>query len=411
MCTAPNSLSDGQSVACRKCWQCLEHRVDNWVGRCIAESKTTVGPSVFITLTYGRDEHGNESHARAAILTYSDVQKYFKQLRNRGLKFRYLVAGEIGAKKGRTHWHIIVFFQKALPDGFWDYGCNSWHRAKREDPVFVPVVWFQKFNEPCWPHGFSQWDRLHMGRTKGGVRYACKYIHKDVDDVAAQSKLCMSKAPPLGAYYFEQRAQRFVDEGISPQDPFYAFPDEARRVSDGKPIRFRLAGKSAELFAQHFIDKWRAQRPGRHWPHSEFIEEYEDRATRAEWDRESEALEERIRPIRRWAFDPPIGYADKDIHASEHGPMVKTPDGPIWYGPDENGVRAWRSEIPSEAKRLPQRFLPELGPPMTPYGWVEHLSERCVFWITRSSAYLGRYKHGRLPSLDGKPVWLRTIKR
>ena len=410
MCISPNLLSDGQSVACRKCWQCLEHRVDNWVGRCIAESKTSVA-SAFITLTYGRDEHGNESHARAAILTYSDVQKYFKQLRNRGLKLRYLVVGELGSAKGRTHWHIIVFFQKTLPDGFWDYGGNSWHRAVRDEPVWVPLVWNQRFNEPCWPHGFSQWETLAKGTAKGSVRYACKYINKDVDDPAAQSKLCMSKRPPIGAHYFEMRAQKFIDEGISPQDSFYIFAEEATRKSDGKPIRFRLAGKSADLFAQHFIDKWRAQRPGQHWPHSDFIEEYEDRATREEWDREGEALEERIRPVRRWAFDPPFGYADKDIQASEHGPMVKTPDGPLWYGPDSEGKRAWRNVIPSEEKRFPHRFLPEPRPPMTQLGWVEHLSERGVFWISRSSAYLGQYKVAHLPSVDGKTVWLRSIKR
>jgi len=406
MCNAPNLLSDGQSVACRKCWQCLEHRVDNWVGRCIAESKTSVA-SAFITLTYGRDEHGNESHARSATLTYSDVQKYFKQLRNRGLKLRYLVVGELGSAKGRAHWHIIVFFQKTLPDGFWDYGGNSWHRPVRDEPVFVPLVWNKRFNEPCWPHGFSQWEPLAKGTAKGSVRYACKYINKDVDDPAAQSKLCMSKAPPIGAYYFEQLAQKYVDDGIAPQDPFYSFPDEARR-KNGDVIRFRLAGKSADLFAQHFIDKWRSLRAG-HWPHSEFIDEYEDRTTRAEWDREAQALEERIRPIRRWQFDPPVGFVDRDIVASQWGPMIKTPDGPIWYGPDKTGKRAWRNVHPDEAKRLPHRFLPELGPRMTQLGWVEKLSAECVFWISLGSGSPGRWKTARTKTDEGKPVWLRSL--
>lgn len=185
MCISPNLLSDGQSVACRKCWQCLEHKIDNWVGRCIAESKTSVA-SAFITLTYGRDEHGNESHVRAAVLTYSDVQKYFKQLRNRGVKLRYLVVGELGSAKGRAHWHVLVFFPKTVPDGFWDYGRNSWHPAVREQPVWVPIVWNQRFNEPCWAHGFShwtlmsdaEWQRGDDGSAEGSVRYACKYHHQ-----------------------------------------------------------------------------------------------------------------------------------------------------------------------------------------------------------------------------------------
>lgn len=424
MCLSPNLLSDGTSTSCRKCWQCLEHRVDNWVGRCIAESKTCA-VSVFITLTYGRDEHGNESHARAAILSYSDVQTYFKQLRNRGLKFRYLVVGEVGSAKGRTHWHVICFFKEALPAGFWDYGGNSWHRPRRKQPEFVPLVWFKRFNEPCWPHGFSQWETLHNGSAKGGVRYACKYINKDVDDPAAQSKLCMSKNPPIGAEYFELRAQKFVDEGIAPQDPFYTFPDEARRKG-GEVIIFQLANKSSDLFCENFIRKWRGFPPigyegppsvprGWHYPESEYVQEYEDRICREEWDREAEALEERIRPARRWPFDPPMGYTDRDIVWAQHpddpfgqgAPCVRTPEGPLFYGPNEEGKRAWRNVLPAkiEAKVAPRRDLPLR---LTQFQWVEKLAPRYVFWMTSACSGWGRWKLAKVQPTEGAKVWLRS---
>lgn len=413
MCISPSLLSDGTTVGCRKCWQCLEHKVDDWVGRCIAESKLSVA-AMSITLTYGRDEDGNESHARSAILTYSDVQKYVKQLRKRGLKVRYFAVGEMGSKKGRSHWHVLAFFQNALPDGFWDYGANSWHRAKRVQRVWVPLVWHKRFNEPCWPHGFSHWEPIVKGHAKGSVRYACKYINKDFGDNAAQSKLAMSKLPPLGARYFEQRAQKFVDEGISPPDGFYTFPDEARR-KNGDIIRFRLDGKSADLFCQHFIDKWRSQRGG-HWPHSDYIEEYEDRITRAEWDREAQALEERIRPARRWPFNPPLGYADIDIRVGNHpddpfgagSPMVITPDGPLWYGSDKEGKRAWRSVPPVAIKPTVQQ-VPIAQRRLTQLQWVEHLAPRWVFWISMSVAGRGRYKLAKTLHDNGKPVWLRSM--
>lgn len=318
----------------------------DWVGRCIAESKTSVG-ATSITLTYGRDDDGNVSHERAAILTYSDVQKYFKQLRNRGFPCRYLVTGEMGSKKGRSHWHGIVFWQKAIPTVMTDYGGNSWHPAIRETPVYVSIPVDKRFNEPCWPHGFSHWEPVRPGHVRGSIAYACKYIHKDVNDLAAQSKLAMSKRPPIGAAYFEQRAQKYVDEGISPQDRFYQFPNEATQ-KNGTPLRFRLAGKSADLFCQHFIDKWRAQRPGQHWPHSDWLEEYEDRMTRDEWDRDSE-FAPALRPLdRRWPMQPPFGFSDGDIQwdPRAEAPRVKTDAGYLWYGPDAEGrKRAWRNVV------------------------------------------------------------------
>ncbi len=403
MCISPNLLSDGTLVACRKCWQCLEHRVDDWVGRCIAESKYCVA-SAFITLTYGRDAQGNESHERAAILTYSDVQKYMKQLRNRGLPCRYFAVGEYGSEKGRAHWHILAFFQEAIPSGWDDWGKNSWCPEPREAPEWVPHVWDKRFNCPVWPHGFSHWTKIQKGHAKGSIRYACKYINKDIGDGMAQAKYAMSKQPPLGARYFEDRAQKFVDEGISPPDQFYTFPDEARR-KNGEIVRFRLEGKSLDLFCQHFIDKWRAQRGG-HWPHSPFLDEYEDRKTLENWDREGEALEQRIRPAQRWPFAPPFGYEDKDIHWGDHGPQVKTETGCKWYGPNKEGKNAWQDVIPTSVWREKLQHLPKSGflaPARTLSQVRDHIESR-VFWMKQTSDGLGRWML-ETNQANGEPAW------
>lgn len=382
MCISPTVLNDGQTAACRKCWQCLEHRVDNWVGRCIAESKTST-VACFITLTYGRDENDNVSHARAAILTYSDCQKYFKQLRNRGLKFRYFVVGEVSEKNTmRAHWHIIVFFQEDLPDGFWDYGGNSWHPEKRETPVFVPLVWDKRFNEPCWPHGTSQWETLRNGSAKGSVRYACKYINKDVDDPSAQSKLCMSKTPPLGARYFELRAKRFVEEGVAPQDPIYTFSNEARRKTDGKPIKFRLANKSSDLFCENYILEWRGlpkpwgrQGPpiftGRpwHYPESEYVQEFEDRMNSNVFVADPEFLEW-YKEQKQWR---------KDDTANE----VKRQ--PAYITKTEWFAAKYRRTRLADAPLRDPLF---------------------VLWIP--SPQKGRWKIAKAYEENGKPVWLKS---
>lgn len=376
-----------------------------------------------MTLTYGRDAEGNESHERAAILTYSDCQKFFKNMRKRGLKFRYLIVGEVGSKKGRTHWHVIVFFEHTLPTSFMDYGMNSWHRERRKEPVSVPMRYNVRYNNPLWPHGFSQWDPLHYGHEKGGVRYACKYINEDVDDDASQSKLCMSKNPLLGAVYFDKRAKKMVDEGVSPQDAFYTFPNQARR-KNGDIVRFQLAGRSLELFIENYIRRWEGYPPylyegppsmhrAKHWPYSQMIEDYLDKKTRQEWDRETHELVERIRPARRWPFDPPKGFQDRDIEWGEHGPFVKKESQRLYYGPNKEGKNAWQKSIPTSvwtASRTPRK-KPYVEP-LTPY---QHLLrfEHQIEWLPPSNA-LGRWKVAKIQPVNGKiakPVWLHSLMR
>lgn len=403
MCNSANKLADGSLVACRKCGQCRSNRIDEWAGRCIAESKTSVATS-FITLTYGRDEEGNESHARAAILTYSDVQKYFKQLRNRGYPCRYLMVGELGSKKGRAHWHGIVFWQEHVPQTMTDYGRNSWHREEREVPVEVPIVWDKRFNEPCWPHGFSQWSAIKYNYEKGSVNYVCKYINKDVDDPTAQSKLAMSKKPPIGTAYFIERARKFVDARIAPQDPFFQFPGQARR-QNGNVINFMLRGKLEEIFCEEFICLWRGlparsvygpvQRIGRHYPASQYIEEYEDRMLR-KGSGEYEYLGRRA------------GEKYYERHPNEalggHLPW-RDEDRIDVIDPYQDRYQG-ASEEAAERLRVESRHAPQ--PNMTRLGWVEKLANRGVFWISTSVTSRGRYSLVKHPGRD-KPVWMRSL--
>lgn len=381
MCLEPLHLRDGTQARCRKCWQCKRDRIDGWVGRCIAESRTSA-QAIFITLTYGRDENGNESHERSSILTYTDVQKFIKNMRKRGIRFRYIVVGEVGSKKGRTHWHIIIFLKEKLPETQKDFGRNSWHREKRDSPVEVPQLYYTRYNNPLWPHGFSQWDPLHYGYEKGGVRYACKYINKDVDDPEAQSKLAMSTQPPIGSEYFARMAKRLVEEGVAPQDPYYSFPNHARRWNGGV-IMFKLEGRSSELFRENYILEWRGlPKPwgmhgppvntGRPWhfPSSDYVEEHEDKLN-------SEMLDN-----------------DEDFV--------------LWY----KEYKRCRKDETKIGEVKEQTFL-------TRKEWLQALSNRVrvhvgilhplfVLWL-HGSAATGRYKKAKLQKQSSGPaVWLKS---
>lgn len=245
MCITPTTLANGKQVSCRYCWQCVERATNDWVGRCIAESKTSVATHS-ITLTYGPDESGNEDHLRARLLTYSDVQKYLKYLRADGFPVRYLAVGEYGSTKGRAHWHLIVFWQDKVPE----------HQLNK------------RFNEKHWPHGFSHWE-LPQAHA---VRYVCKYIRKEMGPGLKQGHFSMSKKPPLGAKYLSDLAGRYVAQGLAPQDLEYRFSESRDR--QGKKQRYVMSGVTADMFLQSFLDQWREAHGTRWWPNSELVNDF-----------------------------------------------------------------------------------------------------------------------------------------
>lgn len=280
MCGTPNLLPDGTLVACRDCRQCRDNRVNDWVGRCIAESRTAKAASV-VTFTYGGGDH-----ERAAVLTYSDMQKCFKIFRKRGYPLKYFAVGEYGSVKGRTHWHVIIYWlEKVYPhidcDGNaqGDFGqiaarplYKRWDGTERMfSPPHVsrPDQPYRYF-DTVWPHGHMVWDKPDVK----AIKYACKYLNKDVGGAEKQFHMAMSKKPPLGHEYFQQLAGQSVAAGLSPQDLFYEF-DEARNT-DGKKTRFMMQSVTAKNFLDGFISQWERRYGNDRWPYSDLVQDHID---------------------------------------------------------------------------------------------------------------------------------------
>lgn len=283
MCKSPTKLPDGTEVACRLCSLCRERAVNDWVGRNIAETKTAKA-AFAVTLTYGRNRAGDVDHERASVLTYSDFQKFIKLLRFHGHDVRYHVTGEYGSQKGRAHWHAMLYFMDSKPAVVLD---KNWHwEAVNADGQRV----FGKNGEPhfFWPHGYAFITKPNFH----SVRYNCKYIMKGMGEDERQGHMGMSKKPPLGTRYFQQVAEQYVRQGLSPQDLFYVFPEVRRRKKDGTdyPIPFLLKGRPAELFLDHFIEQWREAYGEQPWPRSDLVDLYVEwgrvvRDEDAAWDR------------------------------------------------------------------------------------------------------------------------------
>lgn len=247
---------------CRKCWQCRANRVHDWVGRCIAEKEHAAAAS-FVTLTYGASlQYGSAVDAPGAqVFRYSDVQAWIRKFRDAGFPCRFVVASEMGARKGRIHHHAILFWQDAIPtlgDG-----------RPMPDGVYQD-------SDPWWvdadgnSRGRTQWDPV----TPKAIRYVAKYILKP-DGVGAASMFRMSKKPAIGARYFMERADRFVAQQLSPQTAIYQFPEYKGR--DGRPRPLMMTKATRDLFVRHFVNSWKAAYGSRPWPASELVEAYDER--------------------------------------------------------------------------------------------------------------------------------------
>lgn len=290
MCLAPNMLADGTLVACRYCQLCRENTIKDWAGRLIAESKTA-RYAYFALLTYGDDRLGDQGKIKAAVLTYSDVQKYFKRLRKLVGRMKYFIVGEYGGANGRAHWHAVLFT---------DVKIEETGTKEKEAPKVDGVLRTQGE----WELGWSSYKPFHHKHAY----YCCKYLFKDKHDDLKIAMHKMSKKPPIGHEYFMAQAERHVENGLAPQDLFYSFAEIKKR--DGTPIKYMMRAKTAENFCEHFVEKWQEKygysEPGEKYvkydlhykpeegairiPASPVIEEYLDKRMR-KWIEIADAFE------------------------------------------------------------------------------------------------------------------------
>lgn len=281
--TGPDGLA--REAPCRNCWQCRENRVNDLVGRCIAESHTAA-ETVAVTLTYSGD------HVNAAVLVYADFQNFVKRLRSAGYRVRYIVAGEYGSKKGRAHWHAVLFFEDEAP----------------ELPPFDQRASWSYWTDHDAGRGFVFLQRPDYE----GFRYVLKYVLKGQTGPRGSTHLAMSKKPPLGYRFFMELADSYVEQRLSPQSGLYQF--RGVKNAKGQHRRFHLQGRMRELFSEMFMIRYRAHH-GREYPFSEWLEAQEDEWHRREpfqmSDAEWFAFKEENR-VRGLELPEPFGEREAD---------------------------------------------------------------------------------------------------
>lgn len=246
MCDRPITLATGDVIACRSCNSCVSARIHSWVARAMAERSMSAF-CYAVTLTYSDASQSSRDGAEA--FRYSDVRAWLKRMRaaifrqtgeNRSLRF--IACGERGSRRGRVHWHVVLFSAYDLTL------LGEWRRngAVYHGPV-VDNRGQNRLDWSLWPHGFV----VFQEPDQGGLRYVLKYAVKDqfsarksadtgrfdVSERFAASYFRMSKAPPIGHEFFWGRVRALVERGQFPVDlrfrvdglDGYWFPDKMFR--------------------------------------------------------------------------------------------------------------------------------------------------------------------------------------
>ncbi|KMW57249.1 hypothetical protein AIOL_002210 [Candidatus Rhodobacter oscarellae] len=230
MCSDPIT-HNGHTFACRNCDQCIGARKNDWVARAMAERATSQHAYAF-NLTY-RDKHDGEKPDGARAFKYRDIQLWLKNLRflyerEYGVtgEISYIICGELGENKGRVHWHTIVFAKRAFAHlGEWSdfYHVTHAKRGRENGPRITPMGRRHAFMDhwSIWPHGHI----VTHAPDQAGISYVLKYALKtqfgsgrskgkaraEHAEAYAHGVFRMSKKPPIGLRYLEEKAQRLKD--------------------------------------------------------------------------------------------------------------------------------------------------------------------------------------------------------
>lgn len=154
--TASGRKGDSYAVdAWKKCGHCIEctnEKANNWLVRNYYESKRHK-KKCFITLTYAKNP---------IILVKKDLQDFIKRLRfhlaKENIQIRYFGCGEYGTKKGRPHYHLIIYgwednnakfiewndkgfavFQSEIIQQTWGHGRTSYQDFANEQIGYVAL--------------------------------------------------------------------------------------------------------------------------------------------------------------------------------------------------------------------------------------------------------------------------------
>lgn len=190
-------------LPCRKCSECLQKRSKDLAVQATMEARSHEENSVLI-LTYDNDHLGDN------ILDYDHIRVFQKRLRryvdyHYGKKIKFLTVGEYGDKKGRMHWHMIVFGWKPKSEEQLEPYLGGKYRTD--------VRYRSRKLKELWKFGYVDVDEA----TDGNIFYVARYVQKkfvvgcDLDSSKSSSRREKKTASQaLGLDYFFSYLRQFL---------------------------------------------------------------------------------------------------------------------------------------------------------------------------------------------------------
>lgn len=192
------------NLPCGKCDGCKLDYSRNWATRAINEAYfyNYYRNCAFLSLTF------NEDTLRRTNLGYSVDKAFFKSWVKRlryavkdkfNVEFRHLSCGEYGSKRGRPHYHMLIFGFD-FPDKY---------VFKRQHKYGKVITYYRSpFLESLWhlPHSDKQAGYCVIGSVNYETcayvsRYVLKKQHKSTYGDKQPEFLSVSRMPGLGSIY------------------------------------------------------------------------------------------------------------------------------------------------------------------------------------------------------------------
>lgn len=236
------------NIPCGQCAECRLGRRRDWAFRCMAEA-SLYEENCFITLTYSP-----EKLPKNGSLDVREFQLFMKRLRKliAPRKVRFFHCGEYGSKRGRPHYHALLFGYN-FPDRkvCGKSGENNLYSSQIADGL--------------WDNGFVVIGDLTFDSASYVAKYCTKklngYLGHAMSDGRSPEYATMSRRPGIGRAWFERfksdvyPSDEVIVKGKSFRPPRYF--DNLLSESERASLKMRRINK---MFASGFKagrTKWR----------------------------------------------------------------------------------------------------------------------------------------------------------
>lgn len=205
--------TDFFTVPCGKCEGCLLDRAFAWSIRCTCESFYH-SENYFLTLTYDRAHLPEDG-----MLNRVHVTQFIKRLRRAfsGVRIRVFYCGEYGPRRGRPHYHMIVF---GLPLAANNYRLLYHSTSKKGYRNYVCSVISEK-----WPFGLATVGSFSSSSASYVAQYTLKknkenFYYSCFSQQALYKKqtfvkpfIGMSNRPAIAQQFFDEYYQDIFSKG------------------------------------------------------------------------------------------------------------------------------------------------------------------------------------------------------